>query len=126
MCNNREKFAYPLAIVNFSIAQQSQMRIGVALHGLHSTQTIIDRQSVKAETPVLQETSLKIAISFKMRQNIGSVKNTLSLLSHSVLQASGPRWVIFARVSWCLLTPTSVPNTAQMPHISIRRSRTVD
>jgi hypothetical protein len=45
---------HPLAVVDLTIAEQSEMRVLVQLHGLHSIQAVHDFQTMETDNRVLQ------------------------------------------------------------------------
>lgn len=92
------------------------MRIFVYPHRLHSVEAVDDGQSVKAQISILQEEK-------ERKKNVNANKrvlkaHTLTLLSNSILNASGPRCDILSKFSQMQVKDCdSSPNNAQIPHI---------
>lgn len=100
------------------------MRILVYPHRLHPVEAVDDGQSVKPQIPILQENKNRNVdannsrVSFKRKR-----AHTLTLLSNSILNASGPRCEILSKFSQMQVRDcVSSPNSAQIPHILPDRS----
>lgn len=54
---------HPFAVVDLTIAEQSEMRVLVQLHGLHPIQAVHDFQTVETDNRVLQDKNILQSIT---------------------------------------------------------------
>lgn len=113
---------YFFAVIYLSVAQKEQMRILVYPHRLHSVEAVDDGQSVKSQVSILQKKKGKKNIderNLRDERNMRVQRRTLTRLSNSILNASGPRCDILSKFSQMQVKDcVSSPNSAQIPHIS--------
>lgn len=102
------------------------MRIFAYPHRLHSVESVDDGQPVESQISILQKKreTLTERICAISETRISKLR-TLTLLSNSILNASGPRCDILSKFSQMQVRGcVSSPNNAQIPHILPASERT--
>lgn len=104
---------YVFVVIKLPVADHHQVRKLVQLHGLHSVRAIDDCKPMETDAGILKR-------NLQSRHPVSNSRDlTLILLSFSILQASGPRCVIFENEHpQCFVKLLGeAPKIAQMPHM---------